>query len=199
MRNGFVEPCSLFAVNAMKSNERMVPSQSAIAVLVPEAEALVKPFRDQYDPSGVAGVPAHITLLAPFKPPHELDAAVIDGLRLCFERFAPVRFSLALIKRFPGALYLAPEVDEPFRQLTLTIWDRFPEAPPYGGKWTTIVPHLSVAAQIEDEQQLDRIANDFAQASQGKLPIVGTIRNALLVENSSGDWLTRATLPLGHA
>jgi hypothetical protein len=33
------------------------------ALVVPEAEPLVKPFRDRYDPSAAAGVPAHITLL----------------------------------------------------------------------------------------------------------------------------------------
>jgi hypothetical protein len=39
------------------------------ALVVPEAEPLVKPFRDRYDPSAAAGVPAHITLLYPFKQP----------------------------------------------------------------------------------------------------------------------------------
>jgi hypothetical protein len=33
----------------------MALSESALVVLVPEAEPLVKPFRDQYDPSAAAG------------------------------------------------------------------------------------------------------------------------------------------------
>ena len=41
----------------------MTAIQSALVVLVPEAEGLVKDFRDRYDPSATAGVPAHITLL----------------------------------------------------------------------------------------------------------------------------------------
>ena len=159
---------------------------------------MVKPFRDRYDPSGVAGVPAHITLLAPFKPPNELDERVLHDLRRCFERFEPVQFALSSIGRFPGELYLTPDPDEPFRQMTLAIWDRFPEAPPYGGKWASITPHLSVAAQISDDQQLDRIAGDFEQASQGILPIQAIVGSALLVENSSGDWLVRETFRLGR-
>jgi hypothetical protein len=46
---------------------------SALVVLVLEAEASVKPFRDRHDPSAAAGMPAHITLLYPFKPPDETD------------------------------------------------------------------------------------------------------------------------------
>jgi hypothetical protein len=44
----------------------MSSDESALVVLVPEAEAATKPFRDQYDPAAAAGVPAHITLLYPF-------------------------------------------------------------------------------------------------------------------------------------
>jgi 2'-5' RNA ligase len=95
-------------------------SESVLVALVPEAEALVKPFRDRYDPSAAAGMPAHVTLLYPFKLPDELDDALLANLRHCFARFAPFRFALTSISRFPvEVLYLAPEPDEPFRRLTL--------------------------------------------------------------------------------
>jgi 2'-5' RNA ligase len=101
----------------------MPSMESALLVLVPEAEALVKSFRDRYDPSAAAGMPAHITLLYPFKLPSELDDEVLADLRRCFARFAPIRYALASIRRFPvEVLYLAPEPDEPFRRLTLAIW-----------------------------------------------------------------------------
>src|SRR5262245_733557 len=173
-------------------------NESALVVLVPEAEPLVKSFRDRYDPSAAAGVPAHITLLYPFKHPDEVDHAELEDLRHLFRRFAPFRFSLAPIRRFPDAiLYLAPEPDEPFRQLALAIWDQYPETPPYGGKWPDIVPHLSVA-WIKAQQQLDRIAADFAQASRGRLPILATAVEVSLMEKRSGRWLIRATFGLQH-
>jgi len=62
----------------------MPSSESALVVLVPEAEAVVKPFRDQYDPSAAAGMPAHITLLYPFQVPDEVDQMTLDRLRDCF-------------------------------------------------------------------------------------------------------------------
>jgi 2'-5' RNA ligase len=171
---------------------------SALVVLVPEAEASVKPFRDRYDPSAAAGMPAHITLLYPFKPPDEVDEVVLDSLRHCFTRFAPIQFSLSSIRRFPiEVLYLAPEPDEPFRQLTLAIWDRYPETPPYGGKWSNIVPHLSVA-WLADEQQLDDITNDFVEVSQEKLPIQATASEVALMDIESGRWQVRAMFSLGR-
>ena len=69
--------------------------ESALVVLVPEAESLVQAFRDRYDPSAAAGVPAHITLLYPFRPPGEIDRAMLDDLRGWFQGFASFRFSLA--------------------------------------------------------------------------------------------------------
>jgi 2'-5' RNA ligase len=174
----------------------MSPIESALFIFVPEAEGLARPFRDRYDPSAAAGVPAHITLLLPFKPPDEIDDVVLDDLRRFFARFAPFEFSLASIRRFADVIYLAPAPDEPFRQLTLAIWERYPEAPPYGGKWPEIIPHLTVA-QLTDQQQLDRIADEFMQASRGKLPIYATVVETLLMDNRSGHWLTRATFSLG--
>jgi 2'-5' RNA ligase len=171
---------------------------SALVVLVPEAEASVKPFRDRYDPSAAAGMPAHITLLYPFKPPDEVDEAVLDNLRHCFTRFAPIQFSLSSIRRFSvEVLYLAPEPDEPFRQLTSAIWDRYPETPPYGGKWSNIVPHLSVA-WLADEQQLDGITNDFVEAAQEKLPIRATASEVALMDIRCGRWQIRAMFSLGR-
>jgi 2'-5' RNA ligase superfamily len=169
--------------------------ESALVVLVPEAEPLVKPFRDRLDPSAAAGVPAHVTVLYPFKHPDEVDQTVLDDLSELFHRFAPFRFSLEPIRRFPDALYVAPQPDEQFRQLTLAIWDRYPELPPYGGKWPDLVPHLSVA-WVKDQQLLDRIADDFAQASQGRLPIQAIAAEVALMERRSDHWLFRANFGL---
>jgi hypothetical protein len=171
---------------------------SALVVLVPEADQLVKPFRDRYDPSASAGMPAHITLLYPFKPLDEVDEIVLRDLRQCFARFVPIRFALGSILRFPAeVLYLAPEPDDPFRQLTLAIWDRFPETPPYGGKWPDIVPHVSVA-WLSDERQLDRVTDDFIEAARGRLPIQAIASEVALMDNNFGRWQVHALFGLGQ-
>ncbi len=171
----------------------MPPIESALVVLVPEAEVLVKPFRNRHDPSAAIGVPAHVTLLYPFIAPDEIGSAVLDDLRQCFERFPPFVFSFSEMRRFPGVLYLAPEPAEPFRGLTRAIWDRWPSTPPYGGQYSDIVPHLCVA-QIADELQLDAVAKAFGSASAGKLPIRATANEIALMDNTTGHWQVRTTL-----
>jgi len=169
---------------------------SALVVLVPAAERLVKPFRDRHDPAAAAGMPAHVTLLFPFKRLEERGDDLLQQLRQGFAAFPPFTFSLAAIRRFTGVLYLAPEPAEPFRALTLAIWRWYPETPPYGGKWPDVVPHLSVA-NIGDEPQLDRIAAEFARAADGLLPIDARATEIALMDNSSGRWQVRATFALG--
>ena len=114
--------------------------EATLVILVPEAEGLVQSFRDRYDPSAKVGMPAHITLLYPFKSPDKIDGIVLDILSHCFFRFSPFKFSLQTINQFPGeTLYLAPEPEDPFRQLTLAIWRCYPETPPYRGRYSTII------------------------------------------------------------
>src|SRR5262245_41048347 len=172
--------------------------ESALVVLVPEAEAVVKTFRDKYDPSAAAGMPAHITLLYPFTSPDELRTEVLETLHTCFVHFVPFTYSLAAVRRFPSeVLYLAPEPDRPFRDLTSAICERFPDRPPYGGKFEDVIPHLTVA-QVQNDNDLDRIAEDFALAARGRLPIRASATEVALMDNRSGDWQIRHLCALGR-
>ena len=169
----------------------MAKSESALVVLVPEAEALVRPFRERFDPSAALGVPAHITLLYPFIEPERIGADALDKVTECLGGFAPIAFSLTAVRRFPAeTLYLAPDPDEPFRKLTMAIWDRFPDTPPYGGAWPDIVPHLSVG-RFTDERELDRVAADLAAALDRAPPIRAHASTAVLIENTTGRWMVR--------
>jgi 2'-5' RNA ligase len=173
--------------------------ESALVFLVPEAEALVGPFRERHDPAAAAGMPAHITLLYPFKPPDQIDAAVEGSLRQCFAPFARFPFVLAEVRRFeaPDAvLYLAPEPAEPFRALTLAICQRWPELPPYGGRHAEVIPHLTVA-QVQD-RQFDSIATRFAPKAAAMLPIRAMAAEVALMDTRSGRWRIRTTFDLGR-
>jgi len=173
-----------------------LPIESGLVVLVPQAEFLVGPLRAKYDFSAAAGMAAHITLLYPFKPPDEIDEAVIEKLARCFATFQEFDFSLITTRRFPGpVLYLAPEPDEPFRRLTFAIWDCFPTTPPYGGKYPNVVPHLTIA-ELADERRIEHIAAEFARTAQDKLPIRGTVTEVALMDTQSGRWQLRTAFPL---
>ena len=170
--------------------------ESALVVLVPEAEPLAKPFRDPYDPSASEGVPAHITVLYPFKPPREIDAGVLEKLRRLFARFSPFNFSLAEMRRFPEVLYLAPTPDVPFKKLIQAVADQFPETPPYGGAFAEVIPHLTIA-QLADAERLDHVAVEFGRTAGSQLPIHAVAGEVALMDNESGLWRVRTTFVLG--
>jgi hypothetical protein len=59
------------------------------------------------------------------------------------------------------------------------------------------VPHLTVA-QLDDARRLDHVAREFLGACQGHLPVLATVAEVALMDNASGRWRVRETLPLGR-
>jgi 2'-5' RNA ligase len=168
-------------------NQIIMPIESALVVLIPEAEDLIGTFRKRYEPPAASSIPAHVTILYPFKSPEQLTSELVTTLRELFSKQAGFTTSFLEVQRFPDMLYLAPEPAEPFRQLTEMIVKHFPDTPPYGGAFPEIIPHLTIV-QFNDPQQLDQIAPDFLEAARDILPIHASINTVSLIENSNGDW-----------
>ena len=168
--------------------------QSALGVTVPEAEPWVKDLRERYDPTAAVGVPAHITVLFPFISPDLITDRDLARATETFQRFRPFEFRLEQVDRFSESLYLVPEPDEPFILLTEAIVREFPEYLPYGGKFTEIVPHLTVANRSAEfssiaEAELLGIMTDLG-------PIHAVCNVVELYENSSGHWKWAQSFPL---
>jgi 2'-5' RNA ligase len=125
------------------------PGFSALVVPVPELDAVLRPRAARLPPETRTVDPevllAHITLLAPFAPRADLTSGVVGQLAAFFGDVVPFRFSFGDVSRFPGGTYyLPPEPSAPFRQLTHELWRRFPEYPPYEGRFDDVVPHLTI-------------------------------------------------------
>jgi 2'-5' RNA ligase len=177
----------------MDSQER-----TALVILVPEAETLVKEFRDRYDPSAAEGMPAHITVLYPFKYVDEIGKDVVDTLQNLFSRYSRFYFTLEETRRFPNALYLVPRPDTPFQELTRAVTERYPETPPYSGAFSAVVPHLTIA-QVGDPQQLEKISDAFDRASRGSLPIHSHVEKVWLLQKQGGRWKSRCSFAFNIA
>ena len=95
------------------------------------------------------------------------------------------------LRRFPGALYLAPEPAAPFARPTAALVRRFPGYPPYGDRSLTVIPHLTVAQG--DDELLDRAAAELTYA----LPLRAVIRETLLLEHDGARWQARERFHLG--
>ena len=119
--------------------------ESALVVLVPEADELVGPFRERYDPSALEGMGAHITINYPFQPKQMDRELLIKELTDLFAHFPSTGFSLTELRQFPDTLYLAVDPEGPIRAMAKAVFKRYPESPPYGGAFDEVYPHVTVA------------------------------------------------------
>lgn len=122
---------------------------SVLSVPVPALEDWVRERTAHYDAGFVSTDPAfthaHITALAPFVD--HLDEEVCRAVAEVAARIQPFAATLTWVGTFPnGIVHLLPDDPAPFRALTAALVQRFPEHPPYGGRFGTPAPHLTLDA-----------------------------------------------------
>lgn len=175
--------------------------ETALAVPVPSAEAVTGPWRARLDaPSVASGVPAHVTLLYPFRPPATLDDGLFDDLRELFAKAPPFDVTFAGICAFSDALYLAPEPSAPFDALIARLAEAYPETPPYGGRFADVIPHLTIGTSFTAADVAQVCAETEVAYARGDLPIRTCVDSAALMEcDEAGQWRIVATFPFGPA
>lgn len=99
--------------------------ETALVVEVPAAEHVVGQFRAQLDANALLGVPAHITILAPFMPAGRIDAGTLADLES-----------------------LASGIE------AFDVFATFPEFPPFQGQFDEVVPHLTVGYDHDLDEML---------------------------------------------
>lgn len=159
---------------------RDVDAESALVVLVPEADPLVRAL-GRTDP-------AHVTVLYPFLPADRVGMEDEAVLREVCATMAPWSFRLAEVGSFPGVRYLAPEPSGPFVELTSAITARWPHLRPYGGRFDAVVPHVTIA-----EGDPLPAPGDLRPA----VPIEAVAGELSLVEVSRRGWVVRGRYPFG--
>lgn len=169
-------------------------AETALVVMVPEAEPYVGALRQRYDPAAAVGVPAHVTVLIPFVPFEQLSDDVLRRVELVSMSTKPFDFRFRSSARFTDCLYLCPEPAQPFVNLTTRVVAEFPGYLPYGGRFDTIVPHLTVAQG--DEHDLIE-AERLLTSAHALLDVRFKCDALVLLENSSCRWNESATFRLG--
>jgi 2'-5' RNA ligase len=186
-------PTASWEAMTSDGGHRYRSGETALIVAVPEVEPLVGRWRRQFDPAAAAGVPAHVTILAPFLDGRRIDASVISGLRTLFASQGAFAIRFARCGRFPGVLYLAPEPAEPLVALTGAVAGEWPEAPPYAGQFSEVIPHLTVV-HGRDEATVDAIEPKLAAG----LPILASVEAVHLIEYTAHRWRERQAFALGR-
>ncbi len=170
--------------------------EASLVILVPEVEPFISSYRIEHDPSAATGVPAHITINYPFVPGIDPDEDLYQRLAEVISKIEVFEFTFRQFGRFPDVLYMAPEPDYLFNNLIEIILEKFPESPPYGGIFDTIVPHLTVA-HSEDSEVLKSIESQILNASPKLLPLSTTAYQIVLMDNRIGHWKVQKEFQFG--
>lgn len=127
--------------------------ETALMIIPPaKVQAFAFPIREQYDAASFNRVPAHITLLYPFVPPDQIDAAVARLTQFCAS-FPPFEIVLDRYGRFTDTLFLEPSNPEKLLELYQCLTTTFPEYPPYNGDHgPDLRPHMTLARFEKPEE-----------------------------------------------
>ncbi|MGY1750447.1 2'-5' RNA ligase family protein [Modestobacter sp. SYSU DS0511] len=172
-------------------------AETALLVLVPEADPVVGDHRRQFDVSASWGVPAHVTVVYPFMPPNQVDDGVLTGLSRAVAGVPAFDCVLDHTDCFgEEVLWLAPADEEPFRRLTAAVVTAFPDHPPYrGAHGKNPSPHLSIAERrLGDEAGLRTVK----EAIGDHLPIRSRVTRVSLFAGARepDSWHLVAEFPL---
>jgi 2'-5' RNA ligase len=168
------------------------------AIVVPfELPPALESIRRAHVDNARLGVPAHVTLLFPFVRADELDPADAERAAAVVRRTPAFEVAFREVATFDpaptagGAVWLAPEPDGPFIDLTNALAAAFPGYLPYEGLHDTVIPHLTLANVGVDVPAL-------VAAARPELPFERRVEAAaLLIEDETGAWRVGQQLPLG--
>lgn len=113
--------------------------------------ALVLPVRE----AEVFGPRAHLSLLDPFVPAHQVDRHLLHELEHLFSEVVPFGFTLAEVARFPtGESYLSPDPTGELRRLAQRLRQTFPELD-RDRELADVIPRLML--DIDADEARDRL------------------------------------------
>ena len=172
--------------------------ESALLLRCPAAEPAVRSSRAVLDRAARVGVPAHVTVTYPFRPPPAItpdDHALLERVVAGCPSFTLTGAGTAWFG--DAVVYVALSGGEPVRALTEAVAAAFPEHPPYGGAFTEVVPHLTIG-HGHDADTL-RGAEDAVRA---RLPFTQVVTDVELwagppLASGRGPWRFVRAYPLG--
>lgn len=169
------------------------PSGLAVPIAIPQA---IADIRRRWDRAARAGAQPHVTVLYPFLPATRLTDLVHTALAEVAAGIDPFIVEFADVRRFDdGVVWVEPRPAGPFHTLTAAVVDRWPDHPPYGGRFDSTIPHLTVVEAEADAPPLEAIELQVARG----LPFhAHADRLELWRQDAAGQWHPHWSWPLGR-
>ncbi|WP_329003857.1 2'-5' RNA ligase family protein [Kribbella sp. NBC_00709] len=175
---------------------------TAILITVPELAAYTDRWRSVSRSTARPQVPLtelippHVTVLVPWvAEPTDADVA---RLRSAVSSVEPFELSFPSAGQFPnGTAWLRPEPFDTVRSLLHTVFEAFPECPPYGGEFPDAHPHLTISSSSQGGPAVVAEANAALAATPA--PSVQLTELGLWREDADGVWQQFGAVPLGSA
>jgi 2'-5' RNA ligase superfamily protein len=166
-------------------------------ILADQNPALAAAHDELYPERVPEGIPLSLTLLYPFAAPSEV-AQHFETLRGFLASYEPFAFELARLEQWEesGAVYAAPEPEQPLRDMMRALWRLFPQFPPYREPAGDPPPHASLTWTGGDDREATRARVE--RRLDGLLPAPFRITEVTLMEEFEPDRCrVRETFRLG--
>lgn len=169
--------------------------ESALSVVLPSVDDVIRGLRKRYDPNFPKQAPAHVTVLYPFIEPAQIDDSALAAAREIVAATAPFDVTFAVVDEFPTVVWLRPEPEEPFRALTRALVEAYPQCVPYGGL-VDPQPHCTVASEVSPVYQ-PLIRRDIADELVCALPLTVHVDAVeCWTTDAHGIWSRHSDLPM---
>jgi 2'-5' RNA ligase len=139
-------------------------------------------------------IPPHVTVLVPWVvEPAESD---VQRLSKAVASFEPFELSFPTVGQFPnGTVWLRPEPFATVVSLLYSVFQAFPECPPYGGEFPDPHPHLTISSAMQGGPTVVAEAREALAAAPA--PSVQLTELGLWREDEHGVWRQFEAVPLG--
>ena len=139
-------------------------------------------------------IPPHVTVLVPWvDDPGDSDLRRLEEAVSFVE---PYELSFPTAGQFHnGTAWLRPEPFDAVRSLLLSVFEAFPECPPYGGEFPDPHPHLTISSASQGGPAVVAEASEALAAAPA--PAVRLTELGLWREGEDSVWRQFGAVPLG--
>ncbi|GAA5176070.1 2'-5' RNA ligase family protein [Pseudonocardia eucalypti] len=167
--------------------------RTALVIPVPEADPALAAVGTRYPRLARPGLPAHLTVLYPWLPAAYVDDRARRSCAALAATAEPAEAEFREIGVHPGMVFLRPADPGPVDRLIAGARTRWPELPPYGGKYPDSPAHVSLALGGMSPEEVDGVRDLVGPM----LPITSRLAELWLVALGPDGWLATDRWPLG--